>query len=79
VPQLAVAIQPILQRDAPLYAMFDDYWKYDWVLPVFRYRDLPHLQKAFWTKVVKPAESKAEELAGRRASALRFPRRRSKR
>jgi hypothetical protein len=36
VPHLAVPVQPLLEGASRPYAMFKDYWKYDWVLPVYR-------------------------------------------
>ena len=36
VPSLAVPVQPLLEGSSRPYAMFKDYWKYDWVLPVYR-------------------------------------------
>jgi hypothetical protein len=33
VPGLAVPVQPLLEGSSRPYAMFKDYWKYDWVLP----------------------------------------------
>lgn len=70
VPRLAVPIQPILQKDASLYAMFSDYWKYDWVLEVQRYKDLRHLNRIFLERIVRPAERKAKELVVKRSAAL---------
>ena len=34
VPGLAVPVQPLLAGASRPYAMFKDYWKYDWVLPL---------------------------------------------
>jgi uncharacterized protein YjbI with pentapeptide repeats len=65
VPHLAVPVQPLLEGDRP-YAMFKDYWKYDWVLPVHQYEDLPSLLGALAEKVIEPAESKMNELADKR-------------
>jgi len=36
VPGLAVPVQPLLEGSSRPYAMFKDYWKYEWVLPVYR-------------------------------------------
>ena len=36
VPQLAVPVQPLIEGSSRPYAMFKDYWKYDWVLPAYR-------------------------------------------
>ena len=65
VPQLAVPVQPLLEGDRP-YAMFKDYWKYDWVLAVHRYDGLPSLLGTLAEKVIEPAESKMKELADKR-------------
>jgi hypothetical protein len=65
VPQLAVPVQPLLEGDRP-YAMFKDYWKYDWVLPVHRYDGLDALVVTLADKVIAPAESKMDELADKR-------------
>jgi hypothetical protein len=37
VPDLAVPVQPLIEGASRPYAMFKDYWKYEWVLPVYRY------------------------------------------
>jgi uncharacterized protein YjbI with pentapeptide repeats len=70
VPRLAVPVQPLLQKGAPLYAMFSDYWKYDWVLELLRYRDLSQLLTIFQERVVDPAEREAKRLLVKRALAL---------
>ena len=43
VPGLAVPVQPLLEGSSRPYAMFRDYWKYEWVLPVYRYEGLEPL------------------------------------
>lgn len=73
VPRLAVPVQPIVQEGAKVYSMFSDYWKYDWVLTVWRYKDPADVRAGMRTKVVRPAESKARELTARRAAAARNP------
>ena len=66
VPNLAVPVQPLLEGSARPYAMFKDYWKYDWVLPVYRYEGLEPLLAALAEKVIAPAEGKVQALAERR-------------
>jgi hypothetical protein len=66
VPQLAVPVQPLLEGAAQPYAMFKDYWKYDWVLPVYRYEGLELLLATLAEKVIAPAEGKVKALEGRR-------------
>jgi uncharacterized protein YjbI with pentapeptide repeats len=65
VPHLAVPVQPLLEGDRP-YAMFKDYWKYDWVLPVQRYESVTSLIEKGATKFIEAAESKMDELADKR-------------
>jgi hypothetical protein len=66
VPQLAVPVQPLLEGASRSYAMFKDYWKYDWVLPIYRYEGLKPLLAALADKVVAPAEAKVRDLQERR-------------
>jgi uncharacterized protein YjbI with pentapeptide repeats len=65
VPHLAVPVQPLLEGDRP-YAMFKDYWKYDWVLAVHRYEGLPSLLGTLAEKVIAPAERNMNDLAEKR-------------
>jgi len=66
VPSLAVPVQPLLEGLARPYAMFKDYWKYDWVLPPYRYEGLQLLLAALAEKVIAPAEAKVKALEERR-------------
>jgi hypothetical protein len=66
VPSLAVPVQPLLEGSSRPYAMFRDYWKYEWVLPVYRYEGLEPLLAALAEKVIAPAEAKMKALAERR-------------
>jgi hypothetical protein len=66
VPGLAVPVQPLLAGSSRPYAMFEDYWKYDWVLPVYRYESLEALLAAIADKVIGPAEGKVRALQERR-------------
>ena len=67
VPTLAVPVQPLLERSTRPYAMFKDYWKYHWVLEVYRYNELEDLLASLKEHVIEPAERKAKELAKLRA------------
>src|SRR5262249_28813572 len=58
VPDLAVPVQPLLEGSSRPYAMFKDYWKYEWVLPVYRYEGLEPLLATLAEKVIAPAEAK---------------------
>ena len=66
VPGLAVPVQPLLEGSSRPYAMFKDYWKYEWVLPVYRYEGLEPLLATLAEKVIAPAEGKVKALAERR-------------
>jgi hypothetical protein len=66
VPGLAVPVQPLLEGSARPYAMFKDYWKYDWVLPVYWYEGLEPLLLTLADKVIAPAEAKVKALEERR-------------
>jgi hypothetical protein len=66
VPTLAVPVQPLLEGSSRPYAMFKDYWKYDWVLPVHQYEGLEPLLATIVEKVIAPAEGKVKGLEARR-------------
>ena len=66
VPHLAVPVQPLLEGGLRPYAMFKDYWKYDWVLPPYRYESLKPLLETLAAKVITPAEEKVRALQERR-------------
>jgi hypothetical protein len=65
VPHLAVPVQPLLEGSSRPYAMFKDYRKYDWVLPVYRYEGLEPLLAMLKEKVIDPAEGKVKDLRRR--------------
>jgi hypothetical protein len=65
VPHLAVPVQPLLEGSSRPYAMFKDYRKYDWVLPVYRYEGLQPLLTTLKEKVIDPAEGKVKDLRRR--------------
>jgi hypothetical protein len=71
VPRLAVPVQPIVQKGEEVYSMFRDYWKYDWVLKLWRYKNADDLRAGLLAHVVRPAEMKVRELTARRAAAAR--------
>jgi uncharacterized protein YjbI with pentapeptide repeats len=66
IPQVAVPVQPLLEGASRPYGMFTDNWKYEWVLPVYRYEGLDQLLTALTEKVIGPAEAKMNALAERR-------------
>jgi hypothetical protein len=66
VPHLTVAVRPLLKSDSPLYAMFKDLLKFDWVLPPYRYKGLEELLETLTENVIAPAEAKVSALQERR-------------
>jgi uncharacterized protein YjbI with pentapeptide repeats len=66
VPSVPVPVQPLLEGLARPYAMFKDYWKYDWVLPPHRYEGLNTLLSTLAGRVIAPAEAKVKALEERR-------------
>ena len=66
VPSLAVPVQPLLEGSSRPYAMFKDYWKYEWVLPVYRYEGLELLLATLAENVIAPAEKKVQASSERR-------------
>jgi len=63
VPDLpSVPVQPLLHTSATEYAMFEHFNRYPWVLEEFKYDDVNDVLNSLKTKVIDPAEAKAEEL-----------------
>lgn len=62
VPTLAVPVQPVLEGTTRPYSMFQDYWKYHWVLKVHRYESLEGLIASLGDGIISPAEVKVKEL-----------------
>ena len=58
-------VQPLIEGAQRPSAMFKDYWKYDWVLPVHRYEGLEPLLAGMAEKVIGPAEAKVKALEDR--------------
>jgi hypothetical protein len=62
VPTLVVPVQPVLEGATRPYSMFQDYWKYPWVLRVHHYEGLEGLIASLGDGVIAPAEAKVQEL-----------------
>ena len=63
VPNLpSVPIQPLLLGSATEYGMFEHFRRYPWVLEICRYHDQDELIRYIQTKVIAPAEEKANAL-----------------
>lgn len=66
VPQLPlVPVQPILLESGKPWAMFSDFLAYPSVLELFRYKDSGHLIASLDSRVIGPAELKANEQLAR--------------
>jgi hypothetical protein len=61
-----VPVQPLLEGLARPYALFKDYWKYEWVLSPYHYEGLQLLLATLAEKVIAPAEAKVKALEERR-------------
>jgi hypothetical protein len=70
VPQLAVPVQPLIEGSSRPYAMFKDYWKYDWVLSALR------SVISFWIAIAHSTAATTEGNSMRRPSPGRRHRRR---
>jgi hypothetical protein len=68
VPSVAVPVQPLIEGSSRPYAMFKDYWKYEWVLPICRYEGLEPLLATLAEKVIAPGGREGESLG--RTTAL---------
>src|SRR5262249_868072 len=66
VPSLAVPVQPLLEGSSRPYAMFKDYWKYEWVLPVYRYEGLEPLLATLAEKAIALPDGKVKALQEKR-------------
>jgi hypothetical protein len=63
VQQCRVPFQPILDQGLAEFAIFADLRRrYHWVLPTYRYQNLKELLSTMHTRVIEPAERKAQEL-----------------
>ena len=60
VPDLKVPVQPLLQESKREYAMFIDFRKYPWVLPIHFYKDQTNLLESLQEKVISLAEQTAQ-------------------
>ena len=66
VHQCIVPFQPILLQEQHEFAMLQDLRRrHDWLLPTHSYRELEDLLASLQTRVIEPAEQKAQELEKR--------------
>jgi hypothetical protein len=69
VPFLEVPLQPLLLETNRAFSMFVNLTKYNWVLPIYKYKDLPSLLASL-ENLLADAEKKADELAIKKARRL---------
>jgi len=61
----SLPVQPLLRYGTKPWGMYDHIKRYPWVLEVHMYKNLTDLLPSLATKVIEPAEQKAQELAQR--------------
>jgi hypothetical protein len=72
VPDYMVPFAPILQQGEEPFSMFVDLQnKHDWVLDVVRYSSVDRLIEVLEDEIVRPAETKFNQLLSRRTNQLR--------
>jgi uncharacterized protein YjbI with pentapeptide repeats len=52
----SVAIKPIIFEGDETWAMFGDFERYTWVLPVWRYSDLASVERGVMNEIIRPLE-----------------------
>jgi hypothetical protein len=63
VPTLtSVPVRPIIVQGQREWGMFEGFRPYQWVLPVYEYKDIPQLLASLAEQVISPAEAKVKEL-----------------
>lgn len=67
----SVPIRPIIASSQREYALYRDWTDYPWVLPIYRYDRTRRLVQTLAKNVIAPAESKADEIIGRRLGGAR--------
>jgi hypothetical protein len=70
VPDLEVPVKPVLLEAKREYSMFVDFSKYDWVLPIYLYKDQASLIASLHNEIIEPAEKKTRELTIAKAKRL---------
>jgi uncharacterized protein YjbI with pentapeptide repeats len=74
IPELAIPLQPIIQRPQDPYTMFADYWKYDWVMDTHQYANQAELVTSLNETLIARAEEKADALESRRNRRMNWSR-----
>jgi hypothetical protein len=71
VPDLEAPIQRMMLEAKRAYAMFVDFKKYGWVLPVYWYKNQAGLIASLNDEVIEPADKKARKLAVEKAKRFK--------
>jgi uncharacterized protein YjbI with pentapeptide repeats len=72
-PDYMVPLVPIIHESEEPFSMFTDLQnKYDWVLPVIKYKSISTLIKVFDSSIVAPAINKSEEILVRKAGRIKI-------
>ena len=72
VPDLEVPVVPLLEETKKEFAMFVDFSKYYWVLPVYMYKNATNLLASL-ENIIDAAEKSVRELAIEKAKRLERP------
>jgi hypothetical protein len=59
----SVPVQLLLQNSQRLSSVFEDLYRYSWVLPAYQYQNTNDLLESFQEHIIEVAEQKAKELA----------------
>jgi len=57
----SVPVQPLIQKGSEPWRMYDHIKRYDWVLPIYVYRNQRSLLKQLAAQVIGPAETQAKQ------------------
>jgi hypothetical protein len=76
VPEIIVPFQPIIAQGEEPFAMLRDLWiKYkDWVFDPIEYSSVDRLIETMDAEIIKPAETRSDELVMRRHETLKVRR-----
>jgi uncharacterized protein YjbI with pentapeptide repeats len=76
VPEIMVPFQPIIEQGEKPFAMLQDLWikNRDWVFEPIEYSSVDRLVETMDAEIIRPAETRSDELVMRRAEILKVRR-----
>jgi hypothetical protein len=66
----SLPVVPIIRQGEPVYAMFEHFTRYAWVLPRVQYHDEKHLRSIFREQILRPGYEVAMRGRGRADATL---------